>query len=182
MTMSSSRKRKSFQIVESKWWLCSSRVLRGHAGVASDMGSPPSAVLRRAVSIARGNGGSNPHDVSPEASVRKFDHSSRRGVTHGGALGETGDPSANLRSLVDQVAEADQREGRDERRIADVGERVIADQPVAPPRGGTRGRRGGSRRRRGRARRTDRRREPRVRSAAPSTPSTAEPGSRRSTA
>ena len=28
-TMSSSRKRSSFQIVESKWWLCSSRVLRG---------------------------------------------------------------------------------------------------------------------------------------------------------
>src|SRR5688500_5463220 len=30
MTMSSSRKAKSFQTVESKWWLCSSRVLRGH--------------------------------------------------------------------------------------------------------------------------------------------------------
>src|SRR5579875_1125185 len=31
MTMSSSRKAKSFQIVESMWWLCSSRDFRGHA-------------------------------------------------------------------------------------------------------------------------------------------------------
>jgi hypothetical protein len=28
-TTSSSRKRKSFQIVESKWWLCSSRFFSG---------------------------------------------------------------------------------------------------------------------------------------------------------
>src|SRR5918993_5851392 len=34
MTMSSSRKAKSFQIVESKWWLCSSRVLAGQHGSA----------------------------------------------------------------------------------------------------------------------------------------------------
>ena len=45
MTMSSSRKRNSFQIVESKWWLCNSRVLRGRLALMTIWGCGNTVVI-----------------------------------------------------------------------------------------------------------------------------------------
>src|SRR3954469_5350876 len=46
--MSSSRNAKSFQTVESMWWLCSSRVLRGKSTTTSLMFKPSPEIPSRA--------------------------------------------------------------------------------------------------------------------------------------
>src|SRR5580765_505322 len=69
------------------------------------------------------------HISAPGRQVHRYRR--RRRLAYGRSGEEPTDPGADRRTRVDEVAEADPREDGQQGRVADVGERVAPDQPVA---------------------------------------------------